>query len=53
MTRPDQSHFLAHFTKNGQNYHPDAEVENPSNDQMSALQRMINILQEKKYLLQP
>ena len=44
MSRPDQSFFLAHFTKNGDKYTGE-EKENSSFDEMSARQRLISILQ--------
>lgn len=47
MPRPDQSFFLAHFTKNGKDYSGD-EIDTPTIEQMSARQRLINILSEKK-----
>lgn len=47
MSRPDQSFFLAHFTKNGKDYTGDI-VENPSISEMSAFQRLVNILTERK-----
>ena len=47
MARPDQSFYLAHFTKNGKNYDGS---EGPHNDlsDMSALERLISILEAKK-----
>jgi len=48
MPRPDQSFYLAHFTKNGRQYNPDESRENLTSNQMSALERLIHILQEKK-----
>ena len=48
MPRPDQSLFLAHFTKNGPEYRPDNTIANPSIAQMSALQRLIHILETKQ-----
>ena len=48
MPRPDQSFYLAHFTKNGKQYHPDQSRENLTNDQMSAFERLTHILQEKR-----
>lgn len=49
MSRPDQSFFLAHFTKNGKDYTGDT-VENPLISQMSAFERLINILTERKII---
>lgn len=46
MSRPDQSFFLAHFTKNGNKYTGE-EKENSSFDEMSARQRLISILQNR------
>ena len=46
MSRPDQSFFLAHFTKNGDKYTGE-EKENSSFDEMSARQRLISILQNR------
>lgn len=46
MSRPDQSFFLAHFTKNGDKYTGE-EKENSSFDEMSARQRLISILQDR------
>lgn len=51
MPRPDQSQFLAHFTRNGKNYTADNRPENPTVDQMSALERLIKILSEKKIVV--
>lgn len=48
MSRPDQSFYLAHFTKNGKDYDPAAERINPTVDQMSALERLIHIMQETR-----
>ena len=48
MSRPDQSAYLAHFTKNGKEYNPEQDRTNLSIDQMSAFERLINILKEKK-----
>lgn len=48
MPRPDQSIFLAHFTKNGHEYQPGLEIDEPTLAQMSALDRLVKILQEKK-----
>lgn len=49
MSRPDQSFFLAHFTKNGKNYDgsigPHAELA-----EMSALERLINILKSRSII---
>lgn len=47
MARPDQSFFLAHFTKDGRNYdgsdEPHTEV-----SEMSAFERLISILEARK-----
>ena len=47
MSRPDQSFYLAHFTKNGKNYDgtagPHEEI-----SEMSAFERLIGILENKK-----
>jgi hypothetical protein len=48
MPRPDQSHYLAHFTKDGKYYSADNHPENPTVDQMSALERLVKILSERK-----
>lgn len=48
MPRPDQSFFLAHFTKNGKEYDPLNHPESPTIDQMSAFERLISILLLKK-----
>lgn len=48
MPRPDQSFFLAHFTKAGRAYDPLNHPESPTIDQMSAFERLISILQQKK-----
>ncbi len=47
MTRPDQSFFLAHFTKNGGNF-DGSEGPHDEVSEMSALERLIRILQSKK-----
>ena len=49
MPRPDQSFYLAHFTKDGREFRGN-EVDNPTMDQMSARQRLINILTQKEIL---
>lgn len=49
MSRPDQSFYLAHFTKHGDRF-LDHEVDNPTIAQMSARQRLINILKNKEIL---
>lgn len=47
MTRPDQSFFLAHFTKDGKAYDgSDGPHDNVS--EMSALEKLISILKAKK-----
>lgn len=48
MPRPDQSFYLAHFTKDGKNYDPNADVNATTIDQMSALDRLIALLNNKK-----
>lgn len=48
MPRPDQSLFLAHFTKDGKDYDCENHPANPTLDQMSALERLIAILEQKK-----
>lgn len=48
MPRPDQSFFLAHFTKNGPHYNPTVTVSSPTIDQMSALERLISILTSRQ-----
>ena len=48
LTRPDQSYYLAHFTKNGREYDPSGDRINPSVAQMSAIERLVHILEEKK-----
>ena len=48
MPRPDQSFYLAHFTQNGREYNPLAARTNLTVDQMSALERLIHILQETR-----
>ena len=48
MPRPDQSFFLAHFTKAGRAYDPLNHPESPTIDQMAAFERLISILQQKK-----
>ena len=47
MARPDQSFFLAHFTKDGSEFDPHVAQANPSINQMSAFQRPISILENK------
>ena len=49
MPRPDQSFYLAHFTKDGREFRGN-EIDNPTIDQMSARQRLINILTQKEIL---
>lgn len=53
MARPDQSFYLAHFTKNGKEYNSDLQNDNPTVDQMSALDRLINILRTKTIYATP
>lgn len=48
MPRPDQSLYLAHFTKDGKNYDSENHPNNPSIDQMSAFERLVSILNQKK-----
>lgn len=48
MPRPDQSLFLAHFTKDGPEYQSDNLVQEPSISEMSALQRLVHILETKQ-----
>ena len=48
MPRPDQSFYLAHFTKDGKDYDSTTDRMNPTVDQMSAIERLIRILQEKR-----
>lgn len=50
MPRPDQSYYLAHFTKDGKNYDFDNHPDNPTVDQMSALERLISILEQRKIM---
>lgn len=47
MPRPDQSSYLAHFTKNGKEYISGAVHASPSPQQMSALEKLISILEGK------
>mgnify|MGYP000012479303 FL=1 len=47
MSRPDQSFFLAHFTKNGKNYNGSKGPHDDVNE-MSALERLISILKDRK-----
>ena len=47
MTRPDQSFYLAHFTKNGKKFAPSMDP-HPDIDEMSAFERLISILKCKK-----
>lgn len=47
MSRPDQSFFLAHFTKNGKNYDGSKGPHDDVNE-MSALERLISILKDRK-----
>lgn len=47
MARPDQSYYLAHFTKDGAEYDPEVRIEDPTIAQMSALERLVNILKNK------
>lgn len=49
MPRPDQSFYLAHFTKNGPEFTGN-EIYHPTIAQMSARQRLINILSNKEIL---
>ena len=49
MSRPDQSFFLAHFTKDGKDY-TGTPITNPSISEMSAFERLINILNERKII---
>ena len=51
VTRPDQSVFLAHFTKDGKDYNPGEDLSSLSSiplSKMSALEKLISILKEKK-----
>lgn len=48
MPRPDQSFYLAHFTKDGKDFDSAIKRTNPTIDQMSAMERLIHILQEKR-----
>ena len=47
MPRPDQSFFLAHFTKNGRNYTPNNHKNHLTIEEMSAFDRLISILEER------
>lgn len=47
MYRPDQSFYLAHFTKDGKEYVPRASHQYPTPQQMSALEKLISILEGK------
>ena len=47
MTRPDQSFYLAHFTKNGKKLAPSMDPHTDI-DEMSAFERLISILKCKK-----
>ena len=47
MTRPDQSFYLAHFTKNGKKFAPSMDPHTDI-DEMSAFERLISILKCKK-----
>lgn len=47
MPRPDQSFFLAHFTKNGKDFDSSNLKESPTISEMSAFDRLISILSEK------
>lgn len=47
MSRPDQSFYLAHFTKNGKNYDGTAGPHEETSE-MSAFERLIGILENKK-----
>ena len=49
MPRPDQSFYLAHFTKNGKDY-TGSSVTDPSLSEMSAFERLVNIIQERKII---
>lgn len=48
MPRPDQSQFLAHFTKDGSEFIAGNLSQNPSIAEMSALQRLIHILEDRQ-----
>lgn len=48
MSRPDQSFYLAHFTKNGKDYEPGTITDPLENDKMSARDRLISILKDKR-----
>lgn len=48
MPRPDQSFYLAHFTKNGPQCDLPRENKKPTIEQMTALERLVNILENKK-----
>ncbi len=50
MPRPDQSIYLAHFTKNGKEYDSNNPDDISDIAKMSALNRLVNILQEKKII---
>lgn len=47
MSRPDQSFFLAHFTRNGKNFNG-SEGPHDNVGEMSALEKLISILKAKK-----
>lgn len=48
MPRPDQSFYLAHFTKDGKEFDINNHPSNPTIAQMSALERLIAILSQRK-----
>jgi hypothetical protein len=50
MPRPDQSIFLAHFTKNGPDFDANTQRQNPTIRQMSASQRLVGILEQRKII---
>ncbi|MBQ1564911.1 MAG: terminase [Clostridia bacterium] len=50
MPRPDQSFYLAHFTKNGEQYNSENHPNNPTIEQMSALERLVSILMQKRII---
>ena len=43
MPRPDQSFFLAHFTKDGKEFDSNNPKDNPTINEMSAFDRLIAI----------
>lgn len=50
MARPDQSGFVAHFTKDGANFDPSQERIDLTPDKMSAFEKLRNILVEKRII---